>query len=390
MRVSCLQENLSRGLNIVGRAVSPRSTLPVLGNILLATDEGRLKLAATNLEIGISCWIGAKVEDEGAVTVPSRLLGEFVNQLPAERIDMDLSVRTLMLNLKCARYDTNIKGIDASEFPIIPTSDGADAIRIEADTLRKMINQVAFAAATDESRPTLTGVHARFHGNRLTLAATDGFRLAVRGTELAVTVPEKTEVIIPARALSELSRIIGLLPKAEGDAQMVEITIASARNQILFHLPDVDMVSQLIDANFPNYEAIIPKSFATRTIIDTQPTLRALRVANLFARDSSNIVRFQMTPGHDGAPANLTMTATSAEFGRQSGQPGRHHRRTRVGDRLQRPLHAGGAQHHRRAADCAGDHPPQRARRRPPGRRRPRRVHLRRHADAHQPLASQI
>ena len=130
MRVSCLQENLSRGLNIVGRAVSARSTLPVLGNILVATDEGRLKLAATNLEIGISCWIGAKVEDDGAVTVPARLLSEFVNQLPAERIDMDLSVRTLMLNLKCARYDTNIKGIDASEFPIIPTSDGADAIRI--------------------------------------------------------------------------------------------------------------------------------------------------------------------------------------------------------------------------------------------------------------------
>ena len=315
MRVSCLQENLSRGLNIVGRAVSPRSTLPVLGNILLATDEGRLKLAATNLEIGISCWIGAKVEDEGSVTVPSRLLGEFVNQLPAERIDMDLSVRTLMLNLKCARYDTNIKGIDASEFPIIPTSDGADAIRIEADTLRKMINQVAFAAATDESRPTLTGVDARFNGNRLTLAATDGFRLAVRSTDLAAAVPEKTEIIIPARALSELSRIIGLLPKSEGEPQMVEITVASARNQILFHLPDVDMVSQLIDANFPNYEAIIPKSFATRTIIDTQPTLRALRVANLFARDSSNIVRFQMTPGHDGAPANLTMTATSAESG---------------------------------------------------------------------------
>ncbi len=315
MRVSCLQDNLNRGLNIVGRAVSPRSTLPVLGNILLATDEGRLKLAATNLEIGIVCWIGAKVEDDGAVTVPSRLLTEFVSQLPAERIDMDLSVRTLMLNLKCARYDTNIKGIDASEFPIIPTSDGADAIRIEADTLRKMINQVVFAAATDESRPTLTGVDARFNGNRLTLAATDGFRLAVRGTELATTVPEKTEVIIPARSLSELSRIIGLLPKTDGEPQMVEITIASARNQILFHLPDVDMVSQLIDANFPNYEAIIPKSFATRTIIDTQATLRSLRVANLFARDSSNIVRFQMTPGHDGAPASLTMTATSAESG---------------------------------------------------------------------------
>ena len=315
MRVSCLQDNLSRGLNIVGRAVSPRSTLPVLGNILLATDEGRLKLAATNLEIGISCWIGAKIEDEGAVTIPARLLSEFVTQLPPERIDMDLSVRTLMLNLKCARYDTNIKGIDASEFPIIPTSDDQDVIRIDADTLRAMITQVVFAAATDESRPTLTGVHARFQDQRLTLAATDGFRLAVRSTALATAVPERMEVIVPARALSELARIIGLLPKAEGETQTVEITIAAARNQILFHLPEVDMVSQLIDANFPNYEAIIPKSYSTRTVVDTQGTLRALRVANLFARDSSNIVRFQITPGHDGALGNLTMIATSAEAG---------------------------------------------------------------------------
>ena len=282
MRVSCLQENLARGLSIVGRAVSPRSTLPVLGNILVATDEGRLKLAATNLEIGINCWIGAKIEDEGAITVPARLLTEFVSQLPAERIDMDLSVRTLMLNLKCARYDTNIKGIDASEFPIIPTGSGDGAIRVEAGTLRKMINQVVFAAATDESRPTLTGVNARFMGSRLTLAATDGFRLAVRSTALAEPVREKMEIIIPGRALSELSRIIGILPKTEGE--FVEITVAEARNQILFHLPDVDMVSQLIDANFPNYEAIIPKSFATRTIADTQVMLRALKVANLFAR----------------------------------------------------------------------------------------------------------
>ncbi len=313
MRVSCLQENLARGLSIVGRAVSPRSTLPVLGNILVATDEGRLKLAATNLEIGINCWIGAKIEDEGAITVPARLLGEFVSQLPSERIDMDLSVRTLMLNLKCARYDTNIKGIDASEFPIIPTGSGDGAIRVEAGTLRKMINQVVFAAATDESRPTLTGVNARFMGSRLTLAATDGFRLAVRSTALAEPVREKMEIIIPGRALSELSRIIGILPKTEGE--FVEITVAEARNQILFHLPDVDMVSQLIDANFPNYEAIIPKSYATRTVADTQAMLRALRVANLFARDSSNIVRFQITPGRDGAPGTMTMTATSAESG---------------------------------------------------------------------------
>lgn len=313
MRVSILQENLARGLSIVGRAVSPRSTLPVLGNILLATDEGRLKLAATNLEIGINCWVGAKVEDDGAITVPARLLGEFVNQLPPERIDMDLSVRTLMLNLKCARYDTNIKGIDASEFPIIPTSGEDGIIRVEADMLRKMISQVVFAAATDESRPTLTGVHARFKGDRLTLAATDGFRLAVRSTTLPAALPQPIEVIIPARALAELSRIIGLLPDTA--EQMAEIVVAEARNQVLFHLPDVDMVSQLIDANFPNYEAIIPRSFGTRTVLDTQALLRALKLSNLFARDSSYIVRLNITPGLNDTPGTLTVTATSAEAG---------------------------------------------------------------------------
>lgn len=313
MRVSCLQENLARGLSIVGRAVSPRSTLPVLGNILIATDQGRLKLAATNLEIAITCWIGAIVEEDGAITVPARLLGEFVSQLPPERIDMDLAVRTLMLNLRCARYDTHIKGIDASEFPIIPEAGGDGAVRVEALTLRKMIGQVVYAAATDESRPTLTGVHTRFQGNRLTMAATDGFRLAVRSTTLPQSVKGKTEVIIPARALAELSRIIGLLPDA--DKQFAEITVSSARNQVLFRLPEVEMVSQLIDANFPNYEGIIPRSFVTRVAVDTAAFLRALRLASLFARDSSNIVRFQITPGAEGAPGTLTLTATSAEAG---------------------------------------------------------------------------
>lgn len=297
----------------MGRAVSPRSTLPVLGNILIATDQGRLKLAATNLEIAITCWIGAIVEEDGAITVPARLLGEFVSQLPPERIDMDLAVRTLMLNLRCARYDTHIKGIDASEFPIIPEAGGDGAVRVEALTLRKMIGQVVYAAATDESRPTLTGVHTRFQGNRLTMAATDGFRLAVRSTTLPQSVKEKTEVIIPARALAELSRIIGLLPDA--DKQFAEITVSSARNQVLFRLPEVEMVSQLIDANFPNYEGIIPRSFVTRVAVDTAAFLRALRLASLFARDSSNIVRFQITPGAEGAPGTLTLTATSAEAG---------------------------------------------------------------------------
>ncbi len=320
MRLSCLQENLARGLSVVGRAVSPRSNLPVLGNILLATDEGRLKLAATNLEIGITCWIGAMVEDDGAITVPARLLTDFVNQLPAERIDMDLSVRTLMLNLKCARYDTNIKGIDANEFPPLPQAPDDAAIHIQGATLRKMINQVVFAAAADDSRPTLTGVLVRFEGDRLTMAATDGFRLALRSTSLAEEIPElvtgglgKRDIIIPARTLIEVSRIIGIVP--DGEKEFVAITVAENNNQVLFHMADVSVVSQLIDANYPAFEAIIPRQYSTRTAVDTAALLRALRLSSLFARDNNQLVRLQITPSPEGLPGTLTVTASSKEAG---------------------------------------------------------------------------
>jgi DNA polymerase-3 subunit beta len=191
VKVSCLQENLAKGLNIVGRAVASRSTLPVLSNVMLATDNGRLKLSATNLELGVNCWVGAKVEEEGATTVPARLLADFVNSLPPERIDMELVVRTQTLNARCARFEANIKGIDAQEFPIIPTAgDGESAIRLAPEDLRRMIDQVAFAAATDESRPILTGVLARFEGDRLTLAAADGFRLSVRNAPIGQSLDQ--------------------------------------------------------------------------------------------------------------------------------------------------------------------------------------------------------
>lgn len=320
MRVSCLQENLAKGLSIVGRAVSHRSTLPVLGNILLSSDRGRLRLSATNLEIGIHCWVGAKIEDEGAITVPARLLTEFVNSLPPERIDMSLMVRTQSLNLKCARYEANIKGIDASEFPLIPTAEPDGVVELEPKNLRRMIDQVAFAAATDESRPTLTGVEASFRDDRFTLAATDGYRLSVRETQLARPVAEPVSVIIPARSLIELGRIIGQLPEPEEEEQAtVQVTVTPAGNQILFHMPNVDLVSQLIEGTFPDYKVIIPKSYTTRTTLGTSSFLKAVRVASLFARNGANIVHLQITPADGGTAVpvrgTVTLAATSVNLG---------------------------------------------------------------------------
>jgi DNA polymerase-3 subunit beta len=314
VKVSCLQENLAKGLSIVGRAVATRSTLPVLSNVMLATDASRLKLSATNLEIGIVCWIGAKVEEDGSITVPARLLTDFVNSLPPERIDMELTVRTQTLNLKCARFEANIKGIDAQEFPLIPTAGEDSKISLDPSMLRQMIDQVVFAAATDESRPILTGVLAKFQGEQLTLAAADGFRLSVRTAHLSEPVSESVTVIVPARALAELSRI-----SAEQE-QPIEVTITPARNQALFHMANVDLVSQLIEGNFPDYNQIIPKSYSTRTVVSTSDFLKAAKTANIFARDAANIVRLEIVPGGELAPGRVTLTATSAEVGDNVGE----------------------------------------------------------------------
>ena len=314
MKVSCLQENLAKGLSIVGRAVATRSTLPVLSNVMLATDGARLKLAATNLEIGIVCWIGAKVEEDGSITVPARLLTDFVNSLSPERIDMELTVRTQTLNLKCARFEANIKGIDAQEFPLIPTAGEDSKISLDPSMLRQMIDQVVFAAATDESRPILTGVLARFQGEQLTLAAADGFRLSVRTAHLPDPVSEPVTVIVPARALAELSRISG------EQEQPIEVTITPARNQALFHMASVDLVSQLIEGNFPDYNQIIPKSYSTRTVVSASDFLKAAKTANIFARDAANIVRLEIVPGGELAPGRVTLTATSAEVGDNVGE----------------------------------------------------------------------
>jgi DNA polymerase-3 subunit beta len=311
MQISCLQENLAKGLSIVGRAVASRSTLPVLSNVMLATDNGQLKLSATNLEIGINCWVGAKVIEEGAITIPARLLGEFINSLPPERIDMKLDESTQTLNLRCARYESNIKGIDAQEFPIVPTASiGEAAIKLEPSSLRAMIDQVVFAAATDESRPILTGVLVQFNEDNMTMAAADGFRLSVKAATLKQNFDDMMEVIIPARALMELGRISG------DQEQLVEVIITPARKQILFHLQDIDLVSQLIEGKFPDYNQIIPKGYSTRSVMDTTSFLKAVRVSHLFARDSANIVKLEITPtGDELMNGRITLVATSAELG---------------------------------------------------------------------------
>ncbi len=314
MKLTCLQENMNRGLNIVGRAVATRTTLPITNNVLLATDEGRLKLVATNLEMAISCWIGAKIEEEGSITVPARLLTEFVSSLPNDTIEMNLSAQTKTLGLKCARFEARISGVDAKEFPPIPGVDEGIQTKVDVEALRQGINQVVFAAATEESRPVLTGVCSRFEGDQLTMAAADGFRLAVYTLPLGEKVAEKTEAIIPARTLAELNRLM-----AEQE-EPVDITLNPNKSQALFRLKSAELVSQLVQGTFPNYDQLIPQSYTTRVIVSVADFLRATRTASIFARDGSGIVRLMITPGSESNPGKISVSARSEEIGDDIGE----------------------------------------------------------------------
>ncbi len=312
MKLSCLQENLSKGLGIVSRAVATRTTLPITTNVLLATDQGRLKLVATNLEIAIVTWVGAKIEEEGAITVPSRVLGEFVNSLPNDQVDLKLAPATKSLEIKCARFEARISGMDAEDFPPIPEIDEGTVARIDAGVFSQSLTRVVFAAATEDSRPVLTGVNADFDGKMVTLAAADGFRLSVDKVALLEPVAESVSVIIPARALTEVNRLIG------DSSDPVVITVNPAKSQVLFTMDNVRLISQLVQGNFPNYSQLIPQGHSTRTLVDAEEFLRATRAASIFARDASGIVRLQVDPGDNGL-GRLTISARAEEVGDDQG-----------------------------------------------------------------------
>ena len=312
MKLSCLQENLNKGLGIIGRAVASRTTLPITQNVLITTDESQLKLAATNLEIAISCWIGAKIESEGSITIPARVLTEFVGSLPSDIISLNLKHHTL--EIKCGRYEARINGLDAADFPPIPQVGDGFSTKVKAEDLKQAISLVAFAAATEESRPVLTGVQTEFEGSKLTMAAADGFRLAVHRTTLAEPVKEKVAMIIPAKAYHELNRLMG------SEDQEIEITLNSQKSQVLFKLKGIEMVSQLIQGAFPNYSQLIPQTYGTKARIDVAEFLRAIKMAAIFARDGSGIARVIVTPGATVEAGKITISARADEIGDNVGE----------------------------------------------------------------------
>ena len=311
MKITVLQENLARGLGIVSKAVSPRSTLPVLANILIATDEGRLRLSATNLEMGITCWIPARIDEEGSTTVPARTFSDLVSTLPSDQVLLKLDPSTQTLNLRGGTSTNDIKCIDAQEFPPLPVPDFDGAVQINVGDFREMIHQVAFAASSDEARPVLMGVLVQVDKDKLTMAAADGFRLSVRKAVLSTPSPTPVSAIVPAQALKELARV------ATDSEEPIYMVMPKGRGQVVFRVKDVEVVSQLIDGTFPDFQQIIPRSYKSRTLVSTSSLLKACKQAEIFAREGSNVARLNIrTAQSEMQPSEVEISATSEETGK--------------------------------------------------------------------------
>ena len=304
MHISCLQDQLAKALSVTSRAVKSRTSLPALTHVLLdatAPDEGepRLKLAATNLDLMITCSIAAQVAQTGAVAVPAHLFTDFVHALPTERIEMQLMEEKQTLHLKCGPQTANVKGIPAQEFPVMPIIRDGVKVTLQAKGLRELLDRVAFAAATEDSRPILTGVLARFQDQRATFAAGDGFRLSVQYAGLGEPFDspngsEPFKVVIPVRALQEVIRLMG------DQAEPVEIAINANRTQVRIKLTSAEVGAQLIEGAFPDFTRLIPPTHSSRAVVTSAELLTAATMVSAFVEryGKYNGVRLEADPVH--------------------------------------------------------------------------------------------
>jgi DNA polymerase-3 subunit beta len=299
MKISCTQEKLAQALSTVSKVVGVRTTLPILSNILLKTEKGQLKLSATDLEIGLSVWIGAKVEEEGALTIPGRLFSDFVAAALGKTID--LKVDGMKLKVVAGGVEATLSGMDASEFPVIPEVSSGTTVKFPAQIFSSALSKTVSAAALDESRPVLSGILLWATPEGIKIVATDSYRLS----EVTIPSKEKAQVkaVIPLRAAQELLR----LSEQEGG----EIALTFGENQVSFKSENTSMIARLIEGEFPNYQEVVPKSFTSEISVETKEIARALKVASLFAREAAGSLTLEVNP----SKKNLTILAASPQVG---------------------------------------------------------------------------
>ena len=307
MEFSCLQDNLSRGLANVSRAVAQRAPLPVTQNVLIETEDSKVKITATNLEIAISTWISAEIKEAGSLTIPARMLTDFINSLPSgEQVEVKLIKDKAGIEIKCKTYNGRISGTDAGEFPPIPESSDSPTISVPSAALKRSLGRVAIVSATDDSRPVLMGVKVEIDKSGITLAAADGFRLAVDRVEISSTEDLDSSAIVPGKTMLELERLID-----DSNQSTIQISISEASNQILFNLENIQVVSQLIQGQFPDYEKLIPNSSSTQSLVDRKAFMESIKAASIFARDGSGIIKLIM----DKSSKKISILSNAEEIG---------------------------------------------------------------------------
>lgn len=311
MKLLCTQENLIHAIGILERVVGKQSTLPILGNFLLETNKGRLKLSATNLEIGVIAYVGGKIEEEGRITVPAKLLSNFIYNLPMQDV-ISFETTGSFLKIISGGYEMKIKGLDAKDFPLIPQYEGEYFFSLPAQALKSAFSRLLPCISLSDSRLELTGVHAFFFEKEIYLAATDSFRLGEEILPLENMensdgyhsfIAEHPSLIIPAGTLQELQRSI--TPESEW------IKIALHDNQIFFQVDEIQIVSRLINGKYPDYKQIIPQQFSCEVTFDKETLLRAVRVGSVFSSQSSGEILFKIVP-QDGV---VVVSSLSQEIG---------------------------------------------------------------------------
>ena len=307
MEFSCLQDNLSRGLANVSRAVAQRAPLPVTQNVLIETEDSKVKITATNLEIAISSWISAEIKETGSLTIPARMFTDFINSLPSgEQVEVKMIKDKAGIEIKCKTYNGRISGTEAGEFPPIPESSDSPTISVPSAALKRSLGRVAIVSATDDSRPVLMGVKVEIDKSGITLAAADGFRLAVDRVEISSTENLDSAAIVPGKTMLELERLID-----DSNQSTIQISISEASNQILFNLENIQVVSQLIQGQFPDYEKLIPNSSSTQSLVDRKAFMESIKAASIFARDGSGIIKLIM----DKSSKKISILSNAEEIG---------------------------------------------------------------------------
>ncbi|MBU4375241.1 DNA polymerase III subunit beta [Patescibacteria group bacterium] len=310
MKLICLQNNLKHGLFVAGHIAGKNINLPILSNILIKTKEGKIQIIATNLEMGIISAIRGKIEKEGCFTVNSKIISDYVGLLPNKKVSIEKKENSLIIN--CENYKTKINGQSAEEFPLIPEVDKKNFYSANISEFKEALSQAVFAVSTSESRIELSGVLFCFENSALTMAATDSYRLAEKKISIKSNGEESKKIIVPAKTLQELLRILSSAPEMEGpDTGSEEIKFYISENQILFSCGPTELVSRLIEGQYPDYEQIIPSNIKTKASISRAEFLRAVKAASLFSKTGINDVNLDFPAGKN----SIIVSAISGQAG---------------------------------------------------------------------------